>query len=72
MPVRLLSKLRPRRCAVGTLHPVALVVSALHAIMTKPPFEIARHFLVLAVVVAVAHGAHLLELDAPPTLSPER
>src|SRR3984893_18172231 len=39
---------------------------ALHAIMAEPPFKIARDFLVLAVVVAVADRAHFLEIDPRP------
>src|SRR4029077_10265961 len=39
---------------------------ALHAIMAEPPFEIARNFLVLPEVMAVADRTHLLEIDPRP------
>ena len=39
---------------------------ALDALVPEFPFELARHFLVLAVIVAVADRRHAVEVDARP------
>ncbi len=62
----LLPEFCPRWRAVWARHAVALVVCALHSFMAEAAFEIAGDLLMFAVVVAVADGFHLADIDARP------
>jgi hypothetical protein len=61
-----LSQLGTRRRAVGAFHALAFVMSALNSLVTETALQASRYFFVLAVIVAVAHGAHRVEVDTRP------